>query len=650
MYQSLEELVENSISLGATKSNVLRDDVEMGEEIYDALQSAMDPNTEEIYNDIMYSDEDNIYSMSGVSPDDKRRMVMAELLETEKNYVNILQKICNTFKPIMQAHPKLISRADINIIFSNIHELLDAHVPFLEELEGVMQKQHGRVVGVPFLNHMNHFRCYGHFCTQIPEATEKLNELSGKSAAKILDEAKRESKQRFALKDLLNVPMQRVLKYPLLIKSILKHTPDSHPDKVKLEKALEGVQQLATHINDRKKDYDNMKRIANSLQRYKGRRPIQEFGTMVKDGDLCFKSATGKEKSKLRFAFLFTNGIIVCKQHGSQYTFKEAIEFTDTQTIEEVQHWTLPKDDQNAKYSYLWALKEKNGNQHIFAAKTMPIKRKWVSNMQQQLDGIKDAKSAPPDAPKRDATLTLSMRSTRDELPPTPMQKKVSAENLALPPTPLQQQQQQKPHQPQGYMDWTPQAPVVQSQKKEPAIKAPPMQKFATNESWFAGRMPRFKAEKVMEDMPDGSFLVRESDGRPGEYSLTIKYLDVKHIKINRRGARYNIAPDSKDFPTIDELVDHFQVHSLSRHFPSMETTLSIPFRNVGSTGGDIEDSIGRARARFPYQATNEDEISFERGAELQIVSMSEADEGWWRGRLPSGQTGLFPANYVQRL
>lgn len=83
----------------------------------------------------------------------------------------------------------------------------------------------------------------------------------------------------------------------------------------------------------------------------------------------------------------------------------------------------------------------------------------------------------------------------------------------------------------------------------------------------------------MLETMPDGAFLVRESDGRPGEYSLSIIFKTVKHIKINRKGTRYNVAPDSDEFPTIQDLVAYFQVHSLKRHFPPLETTLRLPFR-----------------------------------------------------------------------
>ncbi len=55
-----------------------------------------------------------------------------------------------------------------------------------------------------------------------------MRELSAKPASqKLLEQARVESGQRFGLKDLLNVPMQRVLKYPLLLKVRTHLGPDS---------------------------------------------------------------------------------------------------------------------------------------------------------------------------------------------------------------------------------------------------------------------------------------------------------------------------------------------------------------------------------------------------------------------------------------
>lgn len=180
----------------------------------------------------------------------------------------------------------------------------------------------------------------------------------------------------------------------------------------------------------------------------------------------------------------------------------------------------------------------------------------------------------------------------------------------------------------------------------------------AGDEGWFGGKIQRPKAEKILEGAADGTFLVRESHTRPGDYSLSVQYdNNVKHIKINRTGNKYDLAPDAKAFPSIQELVEHFQSHSLNRHFPGMETTLAIPFKanvkqgNRGSMFGQEKAvGIGRARARFAYQAKSHDELTFERGTEIVVLSTDDQDPGWWRGQLPDGKVGMFPANYVQKL
>jgi hypothetical protein len=50
------------------------------------------------------------------------------------------------------------------------------------------------------------------------------------------------------------------------------------------------------------------------------------------------------------------------------------------------------------------------------------------------------------------------------------------------------------------------------------------------------------------------------------------------------------------------------------------------------------------------YAAKSHDELTFERGIEIIILSMQDQDPGWWKGQLPDGTIGIFPANYVQRL
>lgn len=52
-------------------------------------------------------------------------------------------------------------------------------------------------------------------------------------------------------------------------------------------------------------------------------------------------------------------------------------------------------------------------------------------------------------------------------------------------------------------------------------------------------------------------------------------------------------------------------------------------------------------RARFAFQQTNEDELSFSKG-DIITVHQQE-DGGWWEGTL-NGKSGWFPSNYVREL
>lgn len=52
-------------------------------------------------------------------------------------------------------------------------------------------------------------------------------------------------------------------------------------------------------------------------------------------------------------------------------------------------------------------------------------------------------------------------------------------------------------------------------------------------------------------------------------------------------------------------------------------------------------------KARFNFQQTNEDELSFSKGDIIQVTRQEEG--GWWEGALNS-KTGWFPSNYVKEI
>lgn len=64
----------------------------------------------------------------------------------------------------------------------------------------------------------------------------------------------------------------------------------------------------------------------------------------------------------------------------------------------------------------------------------------------------------------------------------------------------------------------------------------------------------------------------------------------------------------------------------------------------------DMSENSGQqllVKARFNFQQTNEDELTFTKG---NIISVTRQEEGgWWEGIL-NGKTGWFPSNYVREI
>lgn len=86
---------------------------------------------------------------------------------------------------------------------------------------------------------------------------------------------------------------------------------------------------------------------------------------------------------------------------------------------------------------------------------------------------------------------------------------------------------------------------------------------------------------------------------------------------------------------------------SASAHFCFSSSFILTSFSLVSQ---DMSENSGQqllVKARFNFQQTNEDELTFTKGDIINVTR--QEDGGWWEGAL-SGRTGWFPSNYVREV
>ncbi|TKS85966.1 Intersectin-1 SH3 domain-containing protein 1A SH3P17 [Collichthys lucidus] len=189
----------------------------------------------------------DLHLLDMLSPMERKRQgYIHELIVTEENYVNDLQLVT-------ELGPELSSRAS---------------PPPCRALR-VRKKMSGdrmpvKMIGDILTNQLPHMQPYIRFCScQLNGAT--LIQQKTDDNPEIKDFLKRLAMdprcKGMPLSSFLLKPMQRVTRYPLIIKNILENTPESHPDHSHLKAALEKAEELCSQVNEGVREKENSDRL-----------------------------------------------------------------------------------------------------------------------------------------------------------------------------------------------------------------------------------------------------------------------------------------------------------------------------------------------------------------------------------------------------
>ncbi|XP_070969229.1 guanine nucleotide exchange factor DBS isoform X7 [Oncorhynchus clarkii lewisi] len=315
-----------------------------------------------------------------------RRHVMNELLETERAYVEELLCVLQGYAAEMDnpamAHllpSALLNRKDV--LFGNMPEIYQFHKrTFLRELETYTDVP--ELVGRCFLERMGDLQIYEKYCQNKPRSESLWRQCSD---CAFFQECQRKLEHKLGLDSYLLKPVQRITKYQLILKELLKYSKGCEGSE-DLQEALSSILGILKAVND------SMHLIA--ITGYEG--SLTELGRLLMQGSFSVwtehKKGHAKVKDLARFKpmqrhlFLHEKALLFCKrreENGEGYEKAPSYSFKHSLNMSAVGITESAKGD-NKKFE-IWC----NSREEVFIvqAATPEIKTSWLNEIRKVLTG-----------------------------------------------------------------------------------------------------------------------------------------------------------------------------------------------------------------------------------------------------------------------
>ncbi|XP_069581916.1 rho guanine nucleotide exchange factor (GEF) 3, like isoform X2 [Brachyistius frenatus] len=194
---------------------------------------------------------DTVESHDLTAKEIKRQEVIYELTQGERQLIDDLILVKKVYyEPMLKL--KLITEAELGLIFGTLDSLVPLHQDLLSRLERLRgsEKTVGEV-GPTLLNWFPCLEAYVTYCCNQVGAKALLDQKKHEKRVEHFLRLCQESSfsRKLDLWNFLDLPRSRLVKYPLLLKEIQKCTPPEHPDEDTLPDVLELIQSIVAEVN-----------------------------------------------------------------------------------------------------------------------------------------------------------------------------------------------------------------------------------------------------------------------------------------------------------------------------------------------------------------------------------------------------------------
>ncbi|XP_050529267.1 FYVE, RhoGEF and PH domain-containing protein 6-like isoform X2 [Daktulosphaira vitifoliae] len=266
-------------------------------------------------------------SIENVEPDEiipfknKSLRIVEELITTEKDFIDVLKLLCQTFVSFIDQSCndfKIIPPNDLAKIINPLPQLLSLNEDLLQDMEKRLENwdKHPKIADVivkkgPFLKlystYIQNFESQCNFldecCHKYPKFHKCIREFE------VSDVCRKLTVKHYMLK-----PIQRIPQYRLLLESYLKNLDENSIDYKDTLTALNIVCDVANHANKSVKQGDSLSKllqIQSQLGNYVIIKPGRE---LIKDGELYKLS---RKDMQLRYFILLNDCFLYTSYYGT---------------------------------------------------------------------------------------------------------------------------------------------------------------------------------------------------------------------------------------------------------------------------------------------------------------------------------------------
>ncbi|XP_018422832.1 PREDICTED: epithelial cell-transforming sequence 2 oncogene-like [Nanorana parkeri] len=271
---------------------------------------------------------------------DKRSRFAQELLESERQYVQVLEIIRDIYaaplKSALSSNRAILSISNMQIIFSDIVNILQINKQLLNELIDRLQEWGpAQCLGDVFMKFGSKLKIYTNFFnnyTVILKTIDKCREATPTFRAFLKRHDQTVVTKMMSLQELLLFPAARFEEYVNLLYALRLHTPPEHPDRNDLSTAITEMKQYKDFILRVKSTLEKDTELTHLQKTIRGCPNLIEANRhlICKQDVALLKSANEDISASLRIyehisdlcLFLFNDALVISSCHISYTPFK----------------------------------------------------------------------------------------------------------------------------------------------------------------------------------------------------------------------------------------------------------------------------------------------------------------------------------------